>query len=301
MFKISLDSLLVLDAVDRLGTFAAAADELFRVPSTISYTVSKLEQDLDVKIYERMGPKVKLTLAGKELLTEGRYLLRAADELESRVRRVAKGWEAELKIGIDTLFSPAALTTEIADFFEIAPQTRLRFLHDSVSGTWEALLDGRVDLLIGAVGPGPSGGGYKTHLLGEIEYVFVVSPNHPLADSDKPIGRQDLAQHRVITVSDSVRHMQARTAGLFDGQNTLAVPNMTVKLDLQIAGLGVGYVPKPMACVAIDNNQLIVKEVAETRHNDQLFIAWRTGESGLGLKWWIDNLDTPTLFDKLWR
>jgi len=301
MYKISLDSLVVLDAVDRLGTFAAAADELFRVPSTISYTVSKLEQDLDVKIYERMGPKVKLTLAGKTLLKEGRYLLRSADEIEDKVRRIANGWEVDFRIGMDTLFSPASLAVQTAEFLQIAPQTKLQFLHDSISGTWEALLDRRVDMLIGAVGPAPSGGGYKTELIGEIEFVFAVSPAHPLAGSEKPIGRQDLAQHRVITVSDSVRHMQARTAGLFDGQKTISVPNMAIKLDLQIAGLGVGFVPKPMAQSAIDNNQLVVKEVAEPRHNDQLFIAWRTGESGLGLQWWIDNLNTPKLFDLLWR
>jgi hypothetical protein len=43
--KISLDSLLVLDAIARKGSFAAAAEELDRVPSAITYTVQKFEQD----------------------------------------------------------------------------------------------------------------------------------------------------------------------------------------------------------------------------------------------------------------
>ncbi|MGZ8252709.1 MAG: LysR family transcriptional regulator, partial [Methylophilaceae bacterium] len=85
MFRISLDALLVLDAIERLGSFAAAGNELFKVPSTISYTVGKLEQDLGVKLFERQGPKVSLTNAGVELLKEGRYLLKAAEDLEHRV------------------------------------------------------------------------------------------------------------------------------------------------------------------------------------------------------------------------
>ncbi len=50
-YPITLDALEVLDAIDRKGSFAAAANELFRVPSAISYTVQKLEQDLDVVLF----------------------------------------------------------------------------------------------------------------------------------------------------------------------------------------------------------------------------------------------------------
>ncbi|WP_234406227.1 LysR family transcriptional regulator [Methylobacillus glycogenes] len=161
MFRISLDALLVLDAIDRLGSFAAAGNELFKVPSTISYTISKLEDDLGVKIFERQGPKVSLTTPGAELLKEGRYLLKAAGDLEQRVRRVASGWETELAIGMDTMFSPAVLSDDIKDFYTVAGKTRLKISQESLSGTWEALLNGRVDILIGAAGEPPSGGGYS--------------------------------------------------------------------------------------------------------------------------------------------
>lgn len=69
--KISLEALQILDAIDRRGSFAAAAKVLFKVPSTISYTVSKLEDDLGVQLFERLGPKATPTQAGRELLREG--------------------------------------------------------------------------------------------------------------------------------------------------------------------------------------------------------------------------------------
>ena len=82
MLKLSLDALQVVDAIDRGGSFAAAAKELFRVPSTISYSVAKLEEDLGIQLFERAGPRVTLTAAGRTLLDEGRHLLLAARDLE---------------------------------------------------------------------------------------------------------------------------------------------------------------------------------------------------------------------------
>ena len=42
MLRLSLDALLTVDTIARRGSFSAAAKELYRVPSTIAYTVSQL-------------------------------------------------------------------------------------------------------------------------------------------------------------------------------------------------------------------------------------------------------------------
>jgi DNA-binding transcriptional LysR family regulator len=300
MFRISLDALLILDAIDRHGSFAGAANELYKVPSTISYTVSKLEQDLGVQVFERLGPKVAITKAGRELLIEGRYLLKAASDLEHRVRRVASGWETELNIGMDSLFSPTSVIDEIKDFCEVAKLTRLKFSQEAISGTWESLLDRRVDLIIGAVGEGPSGGGYAMHKIGEVEFIFAVSPRHPLAEIHYPLGKKELSQYRAISVSDSVRKLPPRTVGLIFGQDTIAVANMRTKLDFQLAGLGFGFLPEPIARHPINEGLLIEKEVEEARSPDSLYLAWRAEETGAGLAWWIEKMKSPDLLEKLW-
>jgi DNA-binding transcriptional LysR family regulator len=301
MFRISLDALLIMDAIDRHGSFAAAANELFKVPSTISYTVSKLEQDLGVQLFERLGPKATITKAGTELLKEGRFLLKAATDLEHRVRRVASGWETELNVGLDSIFSPSALIDEIKAFCEVSKLTRLKFSQEAISGTWESLIDRRVDLLIGAVGEGPSGGGYTTYPIGKIEFVFAVSPHHPLAAFNHPLGKKELSQHRAISVSDTVRNLPPRTVGLLFGQDTLAVPDMRTKLAFQIAGIGFGFLPQPIAIDAIEKGLLIVKEVEEARSPDPLYLAWRSEETGAGLAWWIDKMKNPALLERLWN
>ncbi len=65
-----------MDAIDRRGSFAAAADELGRVPSALSYTMQKLEEELDVVLFDRSGHRTKFTNVGRMLLERGRVLLK---------------------------------------------------------------------------------------------------------------------------------------------------------------------------------------------------------------------------------
>ncbi len=300
MLKLSLDALQILDAIDRRGSFAAAGKALHKVPSTISYTVSKLEQDLGVQLFDRVGPRADLTEAGQALLEEGRHLLRAARELELRVRRVASGWEAELTLAVDSMFQPALLAQDIADFSAVAEQTRVRLISEALSGTWEALLDRRADLLVGAAGEGPSGGGYVVEALGVVRFAFAVAPSHPLALVSGPLGRDALAEHCAIAVADSARRLLPRTVGLLMGQETVTVPDMLSKFRLQCAGLGFGFLPEPYVQAAVAQGRLVVREVEEPKPDETFWLAWRTGEEGAALRWWRERLREPGHMEAWW-
>lgn len=301
MLRLSLEALQIVDAIDRRGSFSSAGKELHKVPSTISYTVAKLEDDLGVQVFQRNGPKVMLTAAGQELLKEGRYLLKAAQDLEHRVRRVASGWETELAIGLDSVFSALALAGDITDFYAVAQQTRLRLVQETLSGTWEALLERRVDLLVGAPGDGPPGGGYIAQPLGMLDFVFAVAPTHPLAAIDRPLTRGDLQHHRAVVVADSARQLAPRTVGLLLGQDALTVPSMQVKFDYQVLGLGFGFLPGPCARAAIARGLLVEKAVEEPKPAETFYLAWRVGEDGAALRWWMARMREAELFARLTR
>lgn len=299
MLKLSLEALQIIDAIDRRGSFSKAGLELHRVPSTISYMVSKLEEDLDVQVFERNGPRILLTPAGRELLKEGRYLLKAAHDLEHRVKRVASGWETELGIGVDTAIAPIALQGDIAAFYEVTQQTRLRVVQESLTGLWEALLDRRVDLLVGVAGEGPAGGGYVARAMGSIPFVFALAPSHPLAAFEGRLGRAQLQDHRAIVVADSVRNVAARTVGVLLGQDALTVPSMQAKIDFQVAGLGFGFLPEPCARPAIEAGLLVERQVEEAREDEVFYLAWRVGEEGAALRWWRERMRAPEVFARL--
>ncbi len=293
--RLTLDALAVLDAIARKGSFAAAAEELYRVPSAITYTVNKLEQDLKVDLFDRSGHRAKLTPAGEKLLQDGRHLLRAAQELELSVKRVATGWEADLTLAMDDLIPLSKIYPLVADFYAGNVGTQLRIITEVFGGSWDALATGRADLVIGASGEGPPGGGYATRLLGDMEFVFVVPPGHPLANAPHPLNSKDILQYRAIAAADSSRNLPPRTSYLLTGQDVLTVPCMRTKLDAHRQGLGVGFVPRSLVEDDLLTGRLIMKDVACPTPAPHLFIAWRGGNTGKALAWFLGRLEDEKL------
>ncbi len=293
--QLTLDALAVLDAIVRKGSFAAAAEELYRVPSAITYTVNKLEQDLKVDLFDRSGHRAKLTPAGEKLLQDGRHLLRAAHEVELSVKRVATGWEAELTLAVDDLIPLSKIYPLVSDFYTENTGTQLRLISEVFGGSWDALATKRADLVIGASGEGPPGGGYATRELGDMEFVFVIPPDHPLAKAPRPLNSEDILQYRAVASADSSRNLPPRTSYLLSGQNVLTVPSMHAKLEAHRLGLGVGFVPRLLVEEDLATGRLIMKEVACPAPMPRLFIAWRAGDTGKALTWFLERLTDQKL------
>jgi len=292
--KLSLESIEVLDAIARKGSFAAAAESLFRVPSALTYTVRKLEEDLGVSLFNRSGHRAELTEAGAELLREGRHLLSAASELESRVRRVASGIETELCIAVSDIFNIAAMYPILDRFYMQDFGTRIKLLREVYGGSWDALLSGRADISVGAPGDAPPGVGYASRPLGKLEFHYAVAPHHPLANLPEPLQNQDIMRYRSVSAADSSRSLPPRTSGILSGQDVLTVPDMEAKLQAQISGLGVGYLPKSLAEKYAAVGKLVIKQVAEPKPEVTSFLAWRT-DGGKAQQWLIKELQQMQL------
>ena len=288
---INLEALVVLDAIDRRGSFAAAAKQLHRATSSVTYAIQKLENQLDVILFDRRGHRAKLTPAGEALLSEGRNLLIMADGVERNVKRVATGWEAELRIAVGDLMPWTRILELCEAFYQVAPDTRLSLSTEVLGGTWDALVSGRADLVIGAPGDGPSGGGYAHALLGDVEFLFAVAPNHPLAGATEPLSNDLIRSYRAVAAADSSRDLPPRTVGLLPGQSVLTVPDLEIKRLAQKRGLGVGYLPRHMIAGDIATGKLIVKATEDgisIRH--PLYYAWRTRHQGKALIWFKDQM-----------
>lgn len=293
--RLTLEALLVFDAIDRKGSFSAAAEELHRVPSAVTYAVQKLEQDLDVQLFDRSGYRAMLTPAGQVLLEEGRHLLDVVADLECRVKRAATGWETELRIAIDDVVPFQVIYPLLEDFYRETPGTRIRLLREVYGGAWDALVSGRADLVVGATGDGPSQGGYATKPLGVVEFVFVVSPHHPIAACPEPLRPRDIIKHRAISAADSSRLLPPRTGGLLSGQDILTVPDLHAKLEAQRLGLGGGYLPKHLVQEDLAEGRLVAKTVAEPKPPIALSLAWRSGHNGKALRWLVKRIEPGLL------
>ena len=114
------DALTMVDAIARSGSFAAAARQLGKVPSALTYSVRQLEDALDVLLFDRRSRQARLTAAGQELLDEGRRLLEQIDAVANRVKRVATGWETQLSIAVDDVVSRTTML-ELCEAFYASP------------------------------------------------------------------------------------------------------------------------------------------------------------------------------------
>ncbi len=318
------ESLAMMDVIARTGSFAAAARELGKVPSSLTYSVRQLEDALDVLLFDRRSRQAKLTAAGEELLNEGRRLLDQMDAVANRVKRVATGWETQLTLAVDGVISRLTMFELCEAFYALCPQvasmragasahtpslggpgTRLRLRTEVMNGTWEALTSGQADLAIGVGFDRGAPPGVQLKELGSMKFLFAVAPHHPLAAATAPISDAELLRHRAVAVADSAQRLTPLTVNLLPGQDVLTVSSMQLKIEAQLRCMGCGFVPEPLAREHIAAGRLVVKETQRGAQHPRLAYAWRNPETptpgagrkpqlGLALRWWIDQLESPT-------
>jgi DNA-binding transcriptional LysR family regulator len=307
------DALTMMDAIARTGSFAAAARELGKVPSALTYNVRQLEEALDVLLFDRSSRQAQPTAAGLELLHEGRRLLQEMEAVANRVKRVASGWEATLSISVEDILSTATVFDLVEAFCSLRPDpgmtqgpaTRLRLRSDVLAGTWEALISGQVDLAIGVAGDHSNPGGVELRPLGEVPFVFCAAPAHPLAQlfdagskGLQALEHDHLMPHRAVAVADTAQRLQPLTRNLLPGQDVLTVPTMRAKLEALLCGLGCGYVPEPLARPWLSAGRLVRLPTVSGEPVATLHYAWRAerGPASLGraLQWWLSQLESPT-------
>ncbi|MDZ7591824.1 MAG: LysR substrate-binding domain-containing protein [Rubrivivax sp.] len=310
------DALVMMDTIARAGSFAAAARELGKVPSALTYSVRQLEEALDALLFDRSSRQAQLTPAGTELLHEGRRLLQEMQAVSNRVRRVAKGWETQLSISVEDILSQPTVFELVEAFCGLCdgrgasngggaadggdgsrPGTRLRLRTDVLAGTWEALVSGQVDLAIGVKGDLPNPGGVELRPLGEMTFVFCVAPHHALAAVETPLDDTVLVRQRAVAVADTAQRLTPVTVGLLPGQDVLTVPHTRAKLEALLRGLGCGHLPEPLARPHLEAGHLVRKTTTQGDRLVRLFYAWRAehGRQSLGraLQWWLGQLESP--------
>ncbi|NIC41554.1 LysR family transcriptional regulator [Aquabacterium sp. A08] len=300
---LSPENLTLIGTVARAGSMAAAARELGLVPSALTYRVRQVEEALDVLLFDRHARRAQLTPAGAELLRVSEHLLLELDAVAQRVKRIATGWEPQLTITADAIVSRTTLFELCEAFYELGAPTRLRLRAETLSGTLETLLTGQADLALGVTLDSVNAQGLHSAPLGEVQFVFVVAPHHPLAQATEALTPADLQPHRVVAVADSTQRGSGLTFGLLPGQDVLTVPTMQHKLEAQLRGLGCGSLPLPLVQPFVDAGRLVVKATTLPARLYRPSYAWRghaapggrrgSGQAGRALAWWTAQLARP--------
>ncbi|KGD70685.1 LysR family transcriptional regulator [Tatumella morbirosei] len=291
---LTLESLRVMDAIDRRGSFAAAADELGRVPSALSYTMQKLEEELDVVLFDRSGHRTKFTNVGRLLLERGRVLLEAADKLTTDAEALARGWETHLTIVTEALV-PCEHLFPLVDRLAEKANTQVSILTEVLAGSWERLDQGKADIVIAPALHFRTSSEINTRKLYNMTGVYVASPDHPIHQEPEPLSEVTRVKYRGIAVADTARERPVITVQLLDKQQRLTVSSLEAKRKALLAGLGVATMPWPWVEKDVEEGRLKVVS-PEYRNDIDIIMAWRRDSMGEAKAWALREI--PRLLAK---
>ncbi|MBL4632069.1 MAG: LysR family transcriptional regulator [Paraglaciecola sp.] len=295
---ISIEVLETLDVIERRGSFAKAAEELNKATSAISYAVQKLEEQLDIALFQRIGRRSVLTPAGRLILAEGREILHTTRRLADKAKEVATGWEPRISIGIESLQSYPDFFQVISDFLQSFPTVEIDISECVLNGGWEALEQGKVDLLVGSPGPVPSQKGYRSTSIGHVDLVPVIAAKHALVDFSfmkKLENKQNvgnvMGQLRRIVIHDTSFSGISRSEGLSRDGKMFYVQNIEQKTQAILAGIGIGHLPRHRINTYLEQGVLLPLWI-EKKASQECFLAWKISNKGKGLRALTEKLIT---------
>jgi len=282
---ITIEALLTLDAIDRRGSFAKAAEELNKATSAVSYIVQKLEEQLDISLFQRQGRRSVLTPAGQLILAEGREIIQSTTRLANKAKEVATGWEPRISIGIESLLSYSKFFAVLHEFLEAHPSIEVDVCECVLNGGWEALEQGRVDLIVGSPGPVPLQKGYRTIAVKGAQLVPVIAASHQLASiASNPVNSASVFEgiRKVINHDSSISGI-TRSAGLSSDGKNFYVQTMDQKYEAIRAGIGIGHLPRHRIQAELDQGELLELKAYNTSLPEN-FLAWKISNKGKGLQ-----------------
>lgn len=254
--------------------------------------MQKLEEELDVILFDRSGHRTKFTNVGRMLLERGRVLLEAAEKLTSDAEALAKGWETHLTIVCEALV-PAYYLFPLVDKLAEKSETQLSILTEVLAGAWERLESGKADIVIAPDMHFRSSSEINSKSLYSVNHVYVASPDHPIHQEPEPLSDTTRIKYRGIAVADTARERPVITVQLLDKQQRLTVSTIEDKRSALLAGLGVATMPYPMVEQDIREGRLRVVS-AEYSHQTNIIMAWRRDSMGEAKSWCLREI--PKLF-----
>lgn len=288
--KLTLEALEVLDAIDKKGSFAGAAESLFRVPSAITYTVQKLEQDLNFAIFRKEGRRSIITPAGQLLLEQGRELLLNAQAIIENAHQVDSGWERQVNIAVDTVWDLNKVLLLIKEFHQLKTGVQVNLYEEVMGGSLESIIEGKVDLVVGGPSPVNSIQGIKFKKIMDAKWLFVVAKEHPLCEVSKPLTEADIAPYYSVVIRDSSKNSPILSHRAFSKQTVLKVASMEQKIAAQLQGIGVGFLPEHKIQPELIKGDLVALEIQKEAPSTPQYCSWRIANKGKAMRWFMHKV-----------
>jgi len=247
----TLTELRYIVAVARERHFGRAAEACFVSQPTLSVAVKKLEEELDVKIFERGGNEVSVTPLGEALVRQAQVVIEQAAAVKEIAKSGKDPLSGPLKLGIIYTIGPYLLPDLVRQAIERVPQMPLMLQENFTVKLLDMLRSGEIDCAIMAE-PFPDAGLAVAPLYDE-PFMVAVPKSHPLAKRKK-VSSQELKQEtmlllgtghcfrdQVLEVCPEFARFSSNADGIrksFEGSSLETIKHMVA------SGMGVTVVPQ---------------------------------------------------------
>ncbi|MDG1581816.1 LysR family transcriptional regulator [Pseudomonas sp. GOM6] len=235
-------------AIAEVGSFSEAAERLHLTQPAVSKRIAGLEQQLKVRLFDRLGREVSLTEAGRALLPRAYQILNVLDDTRRALTNLSGEISGRLTLATSHHIGLHRLPPLLRAFTRAHPQVALdiQFLDSEVA--YEEVLHGRAELAVITLAP-EAREPVRAVPVWDDPLDFVAAPEHPLARMPA-ISLADVAQHPAVFPGDNTftHHIVRR---LFEAQEL--TPNIgmstnyleTIKMMVSI-GLAWSVLPRTM-------------------------------------------------------
>lgn len=153
----TLQQLKYIVAIDKFRNFAKAADVCEISQPTLSAMLAKLEEELDVRIFERNNKNVKPTVVGEKLLAQAKKVLMEAGRIEEIAAEEKNSLTGKLTLSIGTTIAPYILPQFIKKYTEAYPGVELVIREMKTPNMLAAIQSSDVDVAIAIAGNSQQG------------------------------------------------------------------------------------------------------------------------------------------------
>ena len=182
-----LRELQVFVEVVKQGGFSAATKVVFATQPTVSRSIKQLEDELDVQLFDRVGRKVKLTVAGERVYQHAVAMLAQREFLQNDLADLKGIRRGRIRLGLSRLGSSVLFTRLILQFQQRHPGIEMELVERGVLTLQQYLRDGTLDLAICRL---PVPDDLDWILVHDEPLMALLSPASPLAEA----AAVDLAQ-----------------------------------------------------------------------------------------------------------
>ncbi len=228
-------------AVADSGSFSLAAEQLFLTQPAISKRVSALENELEARLFDRIGRGVSLTEAGQALLPRARNILLDLEDSVRALSNLSGEVHGTLRFGTSHHIGLHRLPPVLKGFVQAYPDVRLDIRFMDSEEACLAVEHGELELAIVTLPPSPAEA-LRTEIVWNDPLAIVVAHDHPLADIRHP-SLQDLASHPVILPATGTYTRQIAEAAFREVDLRLDIALSTNYLETihMLVSVGIGW------------------------------------------------------------